>query len=220
MGAAGERVMRDLRRDIITGVLAAGSRLTEASLVDRYGTSRVPVREALRSLAADGLIELRPNAGAKVADLPEDDLDDLFAVRTTVESITARRCARRVAAEGAGEVVESLRAILREGWQALDEGREADVAVANTRFHLTLARLSGATSMETVLNRVAERIQWAYASTVPRQGARSWTEHGLLVDAIAAGDSDEAVRVMAAHIDASRSGFRHRQDRAGAPVTG
>lgn len=210
MGAAGDRVVHELRHDIITGTLTAGTRLTEASLVDRYGTSRVPVREALRALSADGLIELRPNAGARVADLPEDDLDDLFAVRTTVECITARRCAERVAAGAAGDAVERLRAVLDDGWAALRDERTADVAVANTRLHLTLAQVSGATSMTTVLGRVAERIQWAYATTVPREATRSWTEHDDLIDAVAAGDPPRAVAVMAAHIDASRAGFRRR----------
>lgn len=207
MGASAERVTQALRADVLRGELPPGTRITEASLALRYGTSRVPVREAIRVLAADGFLDLRPNAGARVADVPVDDLADLYAVRRVAEGITAGRCARLVAA-GADGLVAELTGIVDAGFAALEADRPAENAALNTEFHAAVARLSQAQSMTLVLRRVAERIEWAYATTVAQQGRRAWTEHRRIVTAIAAGDEERAGDAMARHIDASRRAFR------------
>ncbi|MFD0481661.1 GntR family transcriptional regulator [Kineococcus sp. GCM10028916] len=210
MGATAERVTEALRQDVLSGALPPGSRLTETLLAQRYGTSRVPVREAVRALAADGFLDLRPNAGATVAAVPVDDLADLYAVRTVAEGITAARCARRVAAGDADGLVAELGEIVEAGFAALAEERAAEGARLNAEFHASIARASGAASMTMVLRRVTERIQWAYATTVPQQGKRAWTEHRQIVAAIAAGDEARASRCMETHVERSRAGFHGR----------
>ncbi|WP_432562557.1 GntR family transcriptional regulator [Kineococcus sp. SYSU DK003] len=209
MGASAERVTEHLRQDVLGGFFPPGTRLTEASLVERYGTSRVPVREALRALAGEGFVDLRPNAGARVAEVPVDDLADLYAVRCVVEEITASRCARRVA-DGADGLVGELTQIVDAGFAALEAGDPVLGAELNTRFHSGIARLSGAQSMAMVLRRVSERIQWAYATTVPQQGQRAWTEHRRIVAAIATGDEAKAGREMLKHVQTSGRSFRTR----------
>ncbi|GAB3261254.1 GntR family transcriptional regulator [Kineosporia babensis] len=207
MGAAAERVTEALRQDVLTGVLAPGSRLTEAALAERYGTSRVPVREAVRALAADGFLELRPNAGATVAAVPVDDLADLYAVRRVAEGITASRCAQRVAAGRAEGLVAELSGIVDAGFEALAQDRPAEGARLNAEFHAAVARGSQAQSMTMVLRRVSERIQWAYSTTVAQQGKRAWTEHRQIVVAIAAGNEVRAGQAMERHIERSRASF-------------
>ncbi|ABS01641.1 GntR family transcriptional regulator [Kineococcus radiotolerans] len=209
MGASAERVTEQLRRDVLGGSFPPGTRLTETLLVERYGTSRVPVREALRALAGEGFVDLRPNAGARVAQVPVDDLADLYAVRRVVEEITASRCARRVAA-GESAVVEELTGIVEAGFAALESGDPVLGAELNSRFHGAIARLSGSRSMGMVLRRVSEQIQWAYATTVPQQGLRAWTEHRRIVAAIASGDEQRAGRAMVRHVETSRRGFTRR----------
>ena len=209
MGASAERVTEQLRRDVLGGFFPPGTRLTETVLVDRYGTSRVPVREALRALAGEGFVDLRANAGARVAEVPVDDLADLYAVRCVVEEITASRCARRVAA-GDGDLVAELTGIVDAGFAALDSGDPVLGAELNSRFHGAIARLSGSRSMAVVLRRVGEQIQWAYATTVPQQGQRAWTEHRRIVAAIATGDEQRAGRTMVRHVETSRRGFTRR----------
>ncbi|NAZ74799.1 FCD domain-containing protein [Kineococcus sp. T13] len=206
MGGSAERVTEALRRDVLGGAFAPGARLTEASLVERYGTSRVPVREALRALAGEGFVELRPNAGARVAQVPVDDLTDLYAVRCVVEGITATRCAERVAA-GDDELVPQLTEVVDAGFAALDGGDPVLGAELNSRFHGAVARLSGARSMALVLRRVGEQVQWAYATTVPQQGLRAWTEHRQVVAAIASGDPARARAAMVRHVENSRRSF-------------
>ncbi|WP_432492321.1 GntR family transcriptional regulator [Kineococcus gypseus] len=208
MGASAERVTAALRADVLSGALAPGARLTEPLLQERYGTSRVPVREALRALAGEGFVQLRPNAGARVADVPVDDLADLYAVRRVAEGVTAARCAQRVAAGRGGELVAELEQLVEEGFAAVAADRRADGARLNAQFHHAVARASGARSMEQVLRWASDRIQWAYATTVPQQGERAWTEHRRITRAIASGDPERAAEVMERHVSASARSFR------------
>lgn len=208
MVSAADRVTAALRQDVLDGVLPPGSRIPEAVLAQRYGTSRVPVREAVRALAAEGFLDLRPHAGASVAQVPVDDLADLYAVRSVAEGITAARCASRVAAGRGEDLVADLTHIVDAGFAALEADSPAQGAALNTEFHASIARLSQARSMAVLLRRVGEQIQWAYATTVPQQGRRAWTEHRRIVAAIAAGDEDRARTAMQRHIEASRRSFR------------
>jgi len=205
-GAAG-RVLRELRGDILRGALPQGARLTEASLCLRYDVSRVPVREALRTLAAEGFVDVRPGSGATVATITTDDADDLYAVRCTIEEITARRCAARVRAGDADGLVARLDEIVTAGLAAVHAGDPADLPGLNTRFHLTMARESGSASLLSLFRQVADRIQWVYAANVDVQGERSWTEHQGILEAIAAGDGAGAAAKAGEHIANSRSGF-------------
>nr|WP_276610640.1 FCD domain-containing protein [Kineococcus siccus] len=133
---------------------------------------------------------------------------DLYAVRCVAEGITAARCARRVAAGDAGDLVAELTRIVDAGFAALEQDHPAQGAALNTEFHTSIARLSGARSMATLLRRVGEQIQWAYATTVPQQGRRAWTEHRRIVAAIAVGDEERASAAMQRHVETSRRSFR------------
>jgi len=200
--SSAQRVTELLREDILSGFFRPGSRLTELVLLERYGVSRVPVREALRALAGEGFVELRPNAGARVAQVPLDDVADLFTVRSVVEGLTAARCARRV--QAGVDVVPALRGIVERGSL---EGDPAEGARLTAEFHDELARASGSPSLTVVLKQVSERIRWAYTTSVPQSADRAWAEHARIVDAIAAGDAEKAEREMQDHLAVARRSF-------------
>src|SRR4051812_32536269 len=88
-----ERLVELLRHDIILGVWAGGSRLTEEALAERYGVSRTPVREALRTLALESLLDYTPRLGYMVCVINLEEMDDLYAVRITIEEQSAARLA-------------------------------------------------------------------------------------------------------------------------------
>jgi DNA-binding GntR family transcriptional regulator len=211
-------VQEGIRRDIIFGVLPPGSRVTEAALAGKYGVSRVPVREALRALAAEGFVESRPFAGSRVAEIPAEDADDLFAVREAVEAATARRAAARAAAQSASgvpgtqwwEARRELAAILDDGDRAVAQGRLEELPELNNRFHLALAELSGSASLAGLLRQLAGKIQWLYAADVSARGRHSWSEHRNILAAVDAGDTAEAQRLMSGHIRRSRAGYLER----------
>jgi DNA-binding GntR family transcriptional regulator len=95
-GSLHERAGTALRDLIVEGALAPGSRISERELCARFGISRTPLREALKVLAREGLIELLPNRGARVARLDPKDVADMFDLMGALEALAGRLAARRI----------------------------------------------------------------------------------------------------------------------------
>ena len=213
--AVPRRVQDAIREDIVRGALPPGSRITEVALAASYGTSRVPVREALHALEAEGFVESRPFAGSRVCPIPSDDAGDLFAVRHVVESALARRAAERAAALfSAGVPSEQWAATRRMMAELLDAGDAAVAADAleslpeiNSRFHFGIADLSGSASLTVLLHQVSRKIEWLYASDDYSRGKRLWNDHRPLMAAIDAGDATLAEHLMSAHVGQARTGY-------------
>ncbi len=213
-----QRVQDEIRRDIIFGSLQPGTRVTEAVLAAKYGVSRIPVREALRALEAEGFVESKPYAGSTVSEIPVDDADDLFSVREALEAATARRAARRAAAQfSAGEPSAEwwkarrlLADLLDDGDQAVAAGNLQLLPELNIRFHLGIADLSGSASLTALLRQISGKIEWLYATDVDHRGKQSWSEHRSIMAAIDAGNPAEAERLMAGHVHQSRVGYLDR----------
>lgn len=213
-----QRIQDDIRRDIIFGRLASGTRITEASLAQKYGISRVPVREALRALEAEGFVQSRPYAGSTVSDMPVDEADDLFAVRAVVEAATARRAAgsagRQLAAGAPDDAWWAARGRLAEildaGDAAVADGQLQLLPDLNVRFHLGVAALAGSPSLTALLRQLSGKIEWLYAADVDSRGKSSWTEHRTVMAAIDAGDEARAAELMESHVQQSRSGYMSR----------
>lgn len=220
-----QRVQDEIRRDIIFGILPAGSRITETALAHKYGISRVPVREALRALEVEGFVESKPFAGSTVSAIPVDDADDLFAIREALEAATARRAARNAAAQFAAggpdpawwKTRKDLAVLLEEGDKAVTDGRIDLLPELNIRFHLGIADLSRSASLTALLRQISGKIEWLYASDVDNRGKSSWSEHRAIMAAIDAGNVPEAERGMAAHVHSSRLGYLARFSPDGAP---
>lgn len=213
-----QRVQDRIRRDIIFGALPPGTRITEAALATKYGISRVPVREALRTLEAEGFVESKPYAGSTVSQIPVDDAEDLFFVREALESATARRAARRAAAQfdsGAPSLEwwqarKVLAGVLDAGDAAVAEGALDQLPELNIRFHLGVAELSGSASLTALLRQISGKIEWLYATDVDTRGKESWGEHRSIMAAVDAGNPDEAERLMAQHVRQSRQSYLNR----------
>lgn len=219
--AAPQRVLEAIRRDIIFGALLPGVRVTEAALAAKYGVSRVPVREALRALEAEGFVDSRPYAGSTVAEVPLDDAEDLFAVRGVIEATIARRAARRAAeqfAPGARSGPDAewwtarriISEVLDDGDRAVQAGALRDLPELNNRFHLGVAELSGSTSLAALLRQISGKIEWLYAADVDNRGKQSWGEHRLIMAAIDSGNVVDAERLMAGHVSSSHEGYMER----------
>jgi DNA-binding GntR family transcriptional regulator len=95
-GSLHERVIAGLRDMIVEGELAGGARVPERLLCERFGVSRTPLREALKALASEGLIELLPNRGARVTRLTESDVEDMFQVMGSLEALSGRLACERI----------------------------------------------------------------------------------------------------------------------------
>lgn len=206
-GISARAVCSAIRDDIISGFFPPGSRLTEELLAKRFGVSRVPVREALRTLESEGFVRTRRHAGASVAEPTEQEAADLVELRMLVEPLGAARAAQRRAAGH----LKVLRGLVRLGQERAGQGRLGDLTALSGWFHETLAQASGNTSLTQLLTQLRYKIAWVYAEEVPQCARQSWDEHAAIVDAVARGDAERARRVCAAHVEGELVNFRLRR---------
>jgi len=191
-----DKVVDELRRRIIDGVYEPGDRLTEERLAEDFGVSRNPVREAIRVLEAEGFLHAQPRRGAVVASMSVRDVEDLFDVRLSLETLAAT-----LAAERAGAGAASLAKLLARA----KGNRPADLAALNTRFHSEICALAGNGLLTGLMESLHGRLQWVYRQSVETRAADSWAEHRELADAILAGDAEAAGRAARTHVLAARA---------------
>ncbi|MFE0805133.1 GntR family transcriptional regulator [Streptomyces sp. NPDC058812] len=195
-----------IRDDIVTGVHGRGSRLTEELLARRYGVSRVPVREALRTLEAEGFVVTRRHAGACVAEPTEQEAADLLETRTLLEPLGASRAARRRTEAH----LKVLRGLVRLGQERARQGGSEDLRSLDGWFHETLAQAAGSPSLTALLTQLRHKIAWMYVAEAPAGPVECWAEHGAIVDAVARGDGERARALMTLHTERSTSAHRLR----------
>ncbi|MEU9035989.1 GntR family transcriptional regulator [Streptomyces sp. NPDC048352] len=193
-----------IRDDIVSGFFGPGSRLTEEVLARRYGVSRVPVREALRTLESEGFVTTRRHAGACVAEPTEQEAADLLELRVLLEPLAASRAARR-RTDGHLKV---LRGLVRLGREGARRGQGEDLRALGGWFHETLAQASGSPGLIALLTQTRHKIAWMFAVGTPVQPVECWAEHGAIVDAVARGDAERARALTALH--AQRAAQAHR----------
>lgn len=197
---------RAVRDDIVHGVFTPGERLTEEALAARYGVSRVPVREALRTLEAEGFVEARPYVGVFVRELTDAEAEDLLELRAAVEPIGAARAARNRTPEQLGR----LRELLDLGRDAVRDGRLDELPRLNTRFHEVIAEASGSAVLGRVIRQLGQQIAWVYAAGLQHRADASWDEHAQILAAIDAGESERAAGLLAEHLVRATAAYRRR----------
>ncbi|MEW9551561.1 GntR family transcriptional regulator [Nonomuraea sp. NPDC050783] len=200
-----------LRELILDGAYPPGARLTELELAATLSMSRTPVREALRALAADGLV--RPaGRGVVVVALAEADLDEAYQVRAALEALTAELAAVRQR-EGriAPADLRALHEVAAETATATAEGRLADAVRLNRRFHRTIAELAANSTASRTLERLWDQIQVSTLRSLapPARHAHVSGQHERLLDAITGGRPEEAAAIARAHVLDTRATARH-----------
>lgn len=211
-----QQVCRAIREDIVNGVFAPGQRLTEDTIAEGYGVSRVPVREALRTLEAEGFAYSRPYAGTFVAELTEAEAADLLEIRALLEPLCAGRAALRHSPEQLGRLKE-LTAL---GQDAVRTGRLDDLARLNSRFHEVLAEASGSALLTQLITQLGWKIAWVYAVELPRRAGDSWAEHEQICAALEARDAELAQRLVTDHIARATTAYRLRDHRSATAGSG
>ncbi|HLS77361.1 MAG TPA: GntR family transcriptional regulator [Nocardia sp.] len=195
------RIYTDLRDRIIVGELPLGSRLRERELADIMGVSRVPLREALPQLEADGFITTALRRGASVTQLTMRDVEELFEVRLGVEVYATRLAARRVA-EGAD--TSALLACLERAVEAVDRADDIAMTERNADLHEEIIRLAGNSLLSTMMRPVSGRDRWIFRMTAHRDPVVACKEHRELCEAIFAGQPDHAAALAYTHIERGR----------------
>lgn len=186
-----------LRQAIIDGRLAPGARLTERELTEMLGVSRTVVREALRSLEAEGLVHVIPNKGPVVRALSRAEAEDLYQIRAVLEGLAARLFVQHASAGQIDELAHALDVVVA----AYDSGDAVRVLETKNRFYDVLFEGAGSETLSTMLATLHARIwRWrALGLTHPgRSSDRSQESIAHLRDmlaAIRARDADAAERI-------------------------
>lgn len=192
-----ESTYNRLRDEIITGVISPGSSLKEESLSRRFGISRTPLREAIRRLSEEGLVEVLPYRGARVVHLDGDHLREIFDVREAIEGMAARLAALRAPKRALERSQRSLKARLHEVSRS-----NARYRVPAMDFHREVFRAAGNRLLLDVARRLYARMALArvVSGAFRERAAEAAREHLAILDAIQRRDADAAEGLMRRHI--------------------
>ncbi|NGN65099.1 GntR family transcriptional regulator [Streptomyces sp. A7024] len=205
-GGSSHAVCTAIRDDIVSGFFAPGARLTEEHLARRYGVSRVPVREALRTLESEGFVTTKRHVGAMVAEPGPEDAADLLDIRALLEPLGAARAAKR----RTDAHLKVLRGLVRLGQERAARGQVSELPSLSGWFHETLAQATASPSLAGLLIQLRRKIAWMYAVAPHRRAVDSWAEHGAIVDAVARGDAERARGLAALHVERSAGSYEFR----------
>ncbi|GAA1888870.1 GntR family transcriptional regulator [Williamsia serinedens] len=198
-----DRAYSSIRAAILDGSYGPGARLGEAELAQLTEASRTPVREALRQLEVEGLVEVLPHRGARVSAFTADDLDEIYDLRMTLEAFAAGRAATRITAESTDRMAE----LCDEMEAAAAAGRLDAVAAANVAFHDIVREASASTRLTSMLAAVTQLplMMRTFHRYAPDDLRRSAGHHRELVAALRARDEVWADAVMRSHVRAAKS---------------
>jgi DNA-binding GntR family transcriptional regulator len=194
-----EVALRSLRTGIATGQLGPGQRLGIRELTQDLGMSPTPVREALRLLQADGLVEYRPHHGMVVAAPSTDEIRDTYRLRKELEPLATRWAVPRLGA-AEQEQLATLHASLLKAVQA---GNNPAAIQENAAWHWALYEQCGSELMVSFIRRLWDKAPWRTVWVVRDPPDVLNDQHAGLQQAVAAGDADEAARLMLAHLETS-----------------
>ncbi len=200
-GAAGARIAAELRNAILAGEYAPGARIRQEDLAGRHGASRLPVREALRMLEAEGLVTLVANTGAWVSRLSPAECDEMYQIRERIEPLLLRYNIPLLTPSDVDELDRLAGAMERSA--DVEEFLRLD-----REFHLSCYTRAETTVLGDTVMRLwnsTQHYRRAFTRLFRSEGDRSvHHDHHLLVSAIRRDDRDEAERVLAGHIRRTR----------------
>jgi DNA-binding GntR family transcriptional regulator len=207
-GAAGLRVADALRTAILDGEYAPGDRIRQEHLAERYGASRVPVREALRTLEAEGLVTLVANTGAWVSTISLAECEEMYQIRERVEPLLLRFNVPLIS----DDEISRLDGLAT----AMESAGVEEFLALDRDFHLSCYALAPTSVLGDLVRQLWNRTQHyrrAFTRVFYAEGDRSaHHDHHLLVGALRRRDADEAERVLAGHIRRTRLELERHPD--------
>ena len=194
----GGQIFNRIRDDILSGNYTPGEELKEATLGKQLGVSRTPVREALRQLDLEGLVEIAPNRGAKVIGISRKDVEDIYHMRARLEGPAARKAAEQIKEEELAELEEVI--LLSEFHVKKPESKQ--MVRLDGRFHEIMYRASGSRMLEHVLTDFLHYVKMARSHSVKTEhrAQESVKEHKRILEAIRQRDGDLAEQLANEHI--------------------
>ncbi|MCU1686413.1 MAG: GntR family transcriptional regulator [Amycolatopsis sp.] len=199
LAAIRQRVRDELRDRILTGRLKPGDRLVERELAEDLGVSRVPVREAIRSLESEGFVVVQSPRRVVVRQLDRSDVEELFDVREALEGLAAGLAASRATSKD----LRKLERLLEDAAKATASSQASRITALNTRFHDEIVAIAGNGLLSTVLQPLEGRLRWLTSQN--EHFGELLEEHWRLFEAIKSGDAERAKASAAEHVRVNRA---------------
>ncbi|MBQ7335271.1 MAG: GntR family transcriptional regulator [Clostridia bacterium] len=192
-----EQVFDRLENEILTGKYQRGEILTEMKMVSDLGVSRTPIREALRRLEQEHIIEMTPK-GILILGVTEQDLEDIFAIRIRIEGFSSYNCAKRITDEELAELRETLE--LQEFYVTKQDPDR--IKTMDSKFHQLIYRFCGSSVIYDTLMPLHKKVQKYRKASVENntRAQQSAREHRAIYEAIAAHDAELAEKYTVEHI--------------------
>ena len=194
-----ESVYEELKRQILVGEIAPGTRMMEVELAEDMGVSRTPVREAIRKLEKEGLVTIEPRRGAYASDISIKDMVDVLEVRQMLEGMAASMAAQKVTEEEKLDFVEANSAYKN----AVKKGNIEEIIRYDELFHQLIVSYSGNKTLNQLLSQVQElalRFRYIYYDDFSRYENMP-VEHEEIEEAIISGDTQKAKVVAEEHVE-------------------
>ena len=194
-----EETVSRLRALIIEGSLRPGSRIDERELCQRFGISRTPLREALKVLASEGLVELLPHRGSRVTRLSATELRDAFEIVASLEALAGELACRRITDAQIDEIA-AVHARMEEHYR---RGELTEYFACNQSIHEAINRAAGNAQLTEMYALVSNRVRRAryMANHSPERWADAMREHVEILDALRRRDAVRCGRLLREHLE-------------------
>jgi DNA-binding GntR family transcriptional regulator len=187
-------VYEDLRRRVLSGELAPGTRVQIAKVAEELGVSDIPVREGIKRLEFDGLLQSTAHKGASVTLLSREEVEELYVIRSELECLATRRAGERITPAQ----IAALRQILATMADAEAGGDTDEASRRHHEFHMRIYAGQSYKRLVRMIDELWDATNWAgKVFAAGRTSIASAAEHVAIVDALAAGDGDAAAAIHA-----------------------
>ncbi len=197
-GSLRSRVFSQLQNNILNGLYEPGESLIETKLSDELGVSRTPVREALRQLELEGLVQAVPNKGVVVKGVSAQDIQDIYTIRMLIEGLAARWATEKITSQELEELMETLE--LEEFYTMKNDNKH--LLQFDTRFHDIIFKASKSKPLMHTLSTFHHYVQNArkISMSSPVRAMEVLEEHRAILQAIIDKDAGKAERLTTEHV--------------------
>ncbi len=204
-GSLGGRIFLQLQNDIINGKYKEGDSLIETKLSEELGVSRTPIREAIRQLELEGLVQSIPNKGAIVKGITVQDIEDIYTIRMMIEGLAARWAAEKIT----DSELEQLKEIIEfeEFYTAKNDA--VHLQQFDSRFHDIIFSASKSKPLMHTLSTFHHYVQTARIASLasPGRAQKALEEHRAILQAIAEHDPEKAEKLTTQHVENASRNF-------------
>jgi len=210
-----QELVEKLRHAILSGIFLPGNRLVESDLCNSFGVSRPSLREALRRLQAERLIEIVPNRGPQVPVLSWRDAEEIYEVRELLEGEAASRCALLISGDDLGALRASLEAFRRASRAS---GTASELISTTSDFFAIILRNCGNKIIEETLTGLKARVNFlrSRSMSLPERAKKSYVEMAAIYNAIKARNARLARKAAQEHVanarNAAKIAFRMHEE--------